>query len=227
LHHYLNFETAAFVYWRQFHFHPQPFRLSFSMINVSAYTTEKFMDDLEAIRRLKRGDIGGLEILVSRYQRKAIYVAVLIVGDEQIAEDVTQDTFLKIFKHIGRFDESRPFEPYLMRSVVHTARDAAQKNSKWQSLDIEGGEETIERLIAHAESIESQVEQKQRDGEIIEALLKLSPRQRAVIVQRYYLGLSEKEMSEEMELAPGTIKWLLNAARTRLRDLLRSNRSIE
>jgi RNA polymerase sigma-70 factor (ECF subfamily) len=197
------------------------------MINVSAYTTEKFMDDLEAIRRLKRGDIGGLEILVSRYQRKAIYVAVLIVGDEQIAEDVTQDTFLKIFKHIGRFDESRPFEPYLMRSVVHTARDAAQKNSKWQSLDIEGGEETIERLIAHAESIESQVEQKQRDGEIIEALLKLSPRQRAVIVQRYYLGLSEKEMSEEMELAPGTIKWLLNAARTRLRDLLRSNRSIE
>ncbi len=185
------------------------------------------MDDLEAIRRLKRGDIGGLEILVSRHQSKAIRVAALIVGDEQIAEDVTQDTFLKIFKHIGRFDESRPFEPYLMRSVVHTARDAAQKTSKWQSLDVEGGEETIEHLIAHAESVESQVEQKQRDGEIIEALLKLSPRQRVVIVQRYYLGLSEKEMSEEMDIAPGTIKWLLNAARTRLRDLLRSKRSVE
>ena len=183
------------------------------------------MDDLEAIRRLKRGDIGGLEILVSCYQDKAIHVAVLIVGDEQIAEDVTQDTFLKIFKHIGRFDESRPFEPYLMRSVVHAARDAAQKTSKWQSLD--DGEETIEHLIAYAESVESQVEQKQRDGEIIEALLKLSPRQRAVIVQRYYLGLSEKEMSEEMDVAPGTIKWLLNAARTRLRDLLRSKRSVE
>jgi DNA-directed RNA polymerase specialized sigma24 family protein len=46
-------------------------------------------------------------------------------------------------------------------------------------------------------------------------------------VQRYYLGLSEKEMSEEMDIAPGTIKWLLNAARTRLRDLLRSKRSVE
>jgi len=185
------------------------------------------MDDLEAIRRLKRGDIGGLEILVSRYQDKAIHVAVLIVGDEQTAEDVTQDTFLKIFKHIGRFDESRPFEPYLMRSVVHAARDAAQKTSKWQSLDTEEGEQTIEHLIAHAESVESQVEEKQLEGEILGALFKLSPRQRAVIVQRYYLGLSEKEMSEEMDIAPGTIKWLLNAARTRLRSLLRSKRSVE
>lgn len=185
------------------------------------------MDDLEAIRRLKRGDIGGLEILVSRYQRKAIHVAVLIVGDEQTAEDVTQDTFLKIFKHIGRFDESRLFEPYFMRSVVHAARDAAQKTSKWQSLYIEEGEEAIEHLIAHAEPVESQVEQKQLEGEIFGALFKLSPRQRAVIVQRYYLGLSEKEMSEEMDIAPGTIKWLLNAARTRLRSLLRSKRSVE
>ena len=185
------------------------------------------MDDLEAIRRLKRGDIGGLEILVSVHQSKAIHVAALIVGDEQIAEDVTQDTFLKIFKHIGHFDETRPFEPYFMRSIVHAARDAAQKKSKWQSLDVEDGEETIERLIAQAESVESQVEQKQLESEILGAMFKLSPRQRAVIVQRYYLGLSEKEMSEEMDVAPGTIKWLLNAARTRLRDLLRSKRSVE
>jgi RNA polymerase sigma-70 factor (ECF subfamily) len=197
------------------------------MVNVSAHTTEKFMDDLEAIRRLKRGDIGGLEILVSFHQSKAIRVAALIVGDEQTAEDITQDTFLKIFKHIGGVDETRPFEPYLMRSVVHAARDAAQKNSKWQSLDVEDGEETILRLITLAESVESQVEQKQLEGEMLEVLLKLSPRQRAVIVQRYYLGLSEKEMSEEMDVAPGTIKWLLNAARTRLRDLLRSKRSNE
>jgi len=185
------------------------------------------MDDIDAIRHLKRGDIGGLETLVSSLQRKAIHVAVLIVGDEQVAEDVTQATFLKIFKHISRFDESRPFEPYLMQSIVHAARDAAQKNSNWQSLDVEDGEEAIQHLVEHAEAVESQVEQKQLEAEIMEALFKLSPRQRAVIVQKYYLGLSEKEMSAEMEVAPGTIKWLLNAARTRLRDRLRSKRSVE
>ena len=76
------------------------------------------MDDLQAIRRLKRGDIGSFEILVSRYQSKAIHIAGLIVSDEQIAEDVTRETFLKIFKHIGQFDESRPFERYSMFGAI-------------------------------------------------------------------------------------------------------------
>jgi RNA polymerase sigma-70 factor (ECF subfamily) len=49
---------------------------------------------------------------------------------------------------------------------------------------------------------------------------KLSPRQRAVIVQRYFLEMSEKEMAEENHTANGTVKWLLNAARERLRALL-------
>ncbi|MGB7872888.1 MAG: sigma factor-like helix-turn-helix DNA-binding protein [Anaerolineales bacterium] len=64
-------------------------------------------------------------------------------------------------------------------------------------------------------------------GEIIRSLSKLSPRQRAVIVQRYYLEMSEQEMAQALEVAPGTIKWLLHAARARLRDLLGSERSAE
>ena len=55
---------------------------------------------------------------------------------------------------------------------------------------------------------------------ILEALSRLSPRQRAVIVQRYYLGMSEKEMALQLEVASGTVKWLLNAARERLRLML-------
>jgi RNA polymerase sigma-70 factor (ECF subfamily) len=49
---------------------------------------------------------------------------------------------------------------------------------------------------------------------------KLSPRQRAVVIQRYFLEMSEKEMAAESEAAAGTIKWLLNAARERMRNLL-------
>jgi RNA polymerase sigma-70 factor (ECF subfamily) len=58
-------------------------------------------------------------------------------------------------------------------------------------------------------------------------LEELSPRQRAVVVQRYYLEMSEKEMTETLEVAPGTVKWLLNAARSRLRSLLGSERNAE
>ncbi len=58
------------------------------------------MDDLQAIQRLKRGDISGLESLVLRYQGKAIRAAFLITHDEQLAQDVVQDVFLYIYHHI-------------------------------------------------------------------------------------------------------------------------------
>jgi RNA polymerase sigma factor (sigma-70 family) len=68
--------------------------------------------------------------------------------------------------------------------------------------------------------VESQVEFIQIQQAILDALSKLSPRQRAVIVQRYYLDMSEREMALTLDAAPGTVKWLLNAARDRLRHLL-------
>lgn len=176
------------------------------------------MDEMQAIRRLKHGDLGGLEILMEQYQVRAARAAFLITHDESIAQDVVQDTFIGICRKIGQFDESRPFEPYLMGSVVHAALNAVRGNGKFSSLDAESGE--IENLLDRAASVESQVEFNQLQHEILNALSKLSPRQRAVIVQRYYLDMSEKEMALALDAAPGTVKWLLNAARERLRHML-------
>ncbi|GAB1469390.1 sigma-70 family RNA polymerase sigma factor [Chloroflexota bacterium] len=176
------------------------------------------MDDTQAIRRLKRGDLGGLEILMEQYQVKAARAAFLITNDESIAQDVVQETFIRICQKIHQFDESRPFEPYLIRSVIHAALNAVRGSSKFTSLDDEAGE--IKNLLDRAASVESQVESTQLQHEILNALSKLSPRQRAVIVQRYYLEMSEQEMALALDAAPGTVKWLLNAARERLRHLL-------
>lgn len=177
------------------------------------------MDETQAILRLKRGDPGGLQILMEHYQVKAARAAFLITHDESIAQDVVQEAFIRIGERIQQFDESRPFEPYLIRSVIHAALNAVRGSGKFSSLDDESGE--VENLLDRAVSVESQVESTQLQHEILEALAKLSPRQRAVIVQRYYLEMSEQEMSLALEAAPGTIKWLLNAARERLRHLLR------
>lgn len=61
------------------------------------------MDDAQAIRRLKRGDLGGLEILMQRYQVKAARTAFLITHDESIAQDVLQETFIRICQRIRQF----------------------------------------------------------------------------------------------------------------------------
>jgi RNA polymerase sigma-70 factor (ECF subfamily) len=176
------------------------------------------MDDLDSIRRLKRGDMGGLETLMERYQVKAARAAFLITYDQALAQDIVQEAFIRIHQRIHQFDESQPFEPYLIRSVINASLNAVRDNRKFTSLDRDTHE--VENLLDRAASVETQVEFTQLQHEVLNALSKLSPRQRAVIVQRYYLDMSEREMALSLDAAPGTVKWLLNAARKRLRHLL-------
>jgi RNA polymerase sigma-70 factor (ECF subfamily) len=178
------------------------------------------MDEQQAIQRLKNGDIRGLEFLVMRYQVRAVRAAYLITRDLALAEDVVQDTFLQVFRSIGRFDATRPFEPWFMRSVVNAAVKAMQRSARQLQVGDEAQEALLAEWAARVESVEAQVESIEFQNQIWDALQKLSPRQRAVIVQRYFLEMSEKEMAEEAGTTAGTVKWLLNAARKRLRGLL-------
>ena len=183
------------------------------------------MDDAEAIRRLKRGDMRGLETLVSRYQVRAVRTAFLVTRDEAMAEDVVAEAFVRVYHKVHQFDETRPFEAYLMRSVMNGALNAIRRQRRSVSLD--GNEAEGEALLAKAQSVESQVEYAQLQETLLAALSRLSPRQRTVVVQRYYLEMTETEMAEDLEVAPGTVKWLLHAARARLRQLLGSSRRRE
>jgi RNA polymerase sigma-70 factor (ECF subfamily) len=182
---------------------------------------EPDMDDLEAIRRLKQGDNSGLEWLIAHHQLKAVRAAFLITHDERLSEDVVQDAFIRFFQKVHRFDHTRPFEPYFLRCVVNAALDAVKEKYREVPFDGNGDIPVVENLLTQARSVETQVEFCQLNREIMVALARLSPRQRTVIVQRYFLEMSEKEMAREMEIAPGTVKWLLNAARTRLRMMLK------
>lgn len=178
------------------------------------------MDEQQAIQRLKQGDIGGLEYLVTKFQLKAVRVSYLITRDLGLAEDVVQDTFIQIFRSIRGFDANHPFEPWFLRSVINASVKAARKSARQIVMGDESEESQFAELISQVESVEKQVESIDLQNQIWGAMENLSPRQRAVIVQRYFLEMSEKEMAAESGAAIGTIKWLLNAARQRLKTLL-------
>jgi RNA polymerase sigma-70 factor (ECF subfamily) len=178
------------------------------------------MDEQQAIQRLKRGDIGGLEILVNVYQVRAVRTAYLITRDVALAEDVVQDAFLQTYRSIRHFDQDRPFGPWFMRSVVNAAVKVAQKTARQVTAIPASDDSTLEDLLAAGESVEEQVESTEFQRQVWEAMQSLSPRQRAAVVQRYFLEMSEREMAAELEAAPGTVKWLLHVARERLRSLL-------
>jgi RNA polymerase sigma-70 factor (ECF subfamily) len=178
------------------------------------------MDEQTAIQRLKQGDIGGLEYLVYRYQVKAVRTAYLITRDLGLAEDVVQDTFLHVYRSIRGFDTSRPFEPWFLRSVLNASIKLLKKTERQVQFGNEMDDPVLVDLALRVDSVETQVEFSEVQGQIWDVMQKLSPRQRAVIVQRYYLEMSEAEMAKGSGTAAGTIKWLLNAARKRLGSLL-------
>lgn len=183
------------------------------------------MDEHYAIHRLKQGDICGLEWVVDQYHEKAVRAAYLIAGDAQLAEDIVQDAFLRVFRSIRQFDASRPFAPWFFRIVTNQAVKTAQEQARHRPMnDDEENVDLVKLLSSTGPTVEELAEKSELSARLWEVIQKLSPRQREVIVLRYYLGMNEKEMAEKLSSAPGTVKWLLNAARKKLSTLLKPER---
>lgn len=180
-------------------------------------------EELEAVGRIKEGDADGLEVLVRHHEVRALRVAYLIVSDRGLAQDVVQDAFVRAYERIGLFDTERPFGPWFMQIVVNISIRAASRGQRQRSretqlgADAEGMAESADREPDPHELAE-RTDIRRR---ILEALDELPPDQRAAIVQRYYLDMSEAEMSEGGDIPPGTIKWRLYAARKKLSEILR------
>lgn len=177
-------------------------------------------DEKEAIARLKKGEISGLEILVRKYQLQAVRAAYLITRDRALAEDLVQSAFLRAYERIEQLEVERSFGPWFLRSVVNDALKAVTRRERGVSLEREGpdGEELI--LTDNQPGPEELLEQVETRLAIGNALNQLSPSQRATIVMRYYLGFSEAAVAQQLGCPPGTVKWRLHAARERLQDLL-------
>ena len=181
------------------------------------------MDESEAIALLKGGDLRGLEELVRRHQVKAIQTAYLIVGDRFTAEDIAQAAFLRIAERIHQFKDGRPFRPWFLRIVKNDAIKAALRAERHVPL------ETAEErglfplgMRNPGRDPEDLTHEALERGRVWEALFQLTPKQRAAIVMRYFLGMEGPDISEALNRSLASVKWSLHAAKWRLRSILGS-----
>jgi RNA polymerase sigma-70 factor (ECF subfamily) len=182
------------------------------------------MDDQTAISRIKQGDLNGLAVLVRRYQVKGVYAAYLVLQERSSSEEVVQNAFLKVYEKINQFEEGRPFGPWFFRIVVNDAVKVARERSRLSSLDEEPDEEArvLARWMIDPQPLpEEQIESREFEQVVQEALAQLSPEQHATVVMRYYLEMSEAEMVRELNKPLSTVKWWLRAARKRLGEMLK------
>jgi len=182
------------------------------------------MNDLHAVAQVKRRDVDGLAILVDRYQTPAVRAAYAITQDRALAEDVVQTVFVELFRTLHTFDIRLPFKPWFFKSVINAAVKAAKHSRRTLSMDAvlnrETGDTFADLLPDLAALPTEHTEHEELKRLIRDALTKLTPEQRAVVVMRYYLELETSEISTQLDCPPATIRWRLHSALKRLRGLL-------
>jgi RNA polymerase sigma-70 factor (ECF subfamily) len=184
------------------------------------------MDDCRAVELLKVGNQEGLAFLVRQHYERAVYVSYLIVQDPDQAEDIVQSAFIHAGEKIGQLTSDH-FGPWFLRMVVNASIKAAQKQQRQVSLDAQDETDTwlVEWLVDRRPQPEQMVETAELRQDVWQALARLTADQRAVVVMKYYLEMSEAEITRAQHAPLTTIKWRLHAARKKLRSLLRPDPS--
>lgn len=176
--------------------------------------------DTEAlIRRCQQEDRLAIEVLVRRYQHYVYRLCYLVMRAEQDAEDMTQETFVRAFRALPRFEirQGTSFEAWLYRIAVNACRSRMRR--KWYQ--VLPWPEPAPRIVAEPqEQPERLMMQGEQRSQILEAIDSLGEKHRLVVVLRYYAGLSNEEIARTLGIPSGTVRSRLHIARQRLRERL-------
>lgn len=173
-------------------------------------------NETELVRRMKQKDQAAFDALYAQYYDRLYRTACMVTGNQADGEDVTQETFIKMYLHCRELKNDELFRCWLYRILNRTAWQLAKKHS------MEQPNEQIFTLADHstADSPAEQLLMNERDQAIAEAVRKLEYRQRTTVILYYYNGLNTKEIAKVMECMEGTVKSRLFAARKKLKSLL-------
>ncbi len=168
--------------------------------------------DADLVGRMAAGDEAAFRELLSRYQGLVYGYARRMLGDESLAEDVAQETFLRLYRNALRFRPEGTIKGYLLR----ICRNLCLDNLRVKGLKlVDEMPEQITETTPH-----SQLEGKQAALALDRALQKLPPNQRSAVVLRHGQGLAYAEIAEVMQTSVGAVESLLVRARRALRDSL-------
>jgi RNA polymerase sigma-70 factor (ECF subfamily) len=191
---------------------------------IGSVKSEQESDD-ELVGRIRAGDCVAFSQLVERYQLRIQQLALTFVRNEQDAQEVVQDAFLRVHLGLGTFRGTSSFYTWLYRIVVNLAIDARRRPIRLQT-----GWESIAECADDSRSLElprisnsdphEAMSRMELDQKLTAALTRLAPYHRAVIVMREVEGMSYQEMAESLQISKGTVMSRLFHARRRLQRTL-------
>jgi RNA polymerase sigma-70 factor (ECF subfamily) len=174
--------------------------------------------DKELLQRLAQGERAAFTEIMNKYRARALNYAYRYLGDFDEAEDAAQDCFVKIYHNCRRFDITREFEPWFYQILTNCCRDRIRKKSRFADF--------LERFSTEKQAEEATTEAADKPDPALfaEALQKLSPEKREVIVLRFNEDLSYEEIARVLGISTGTVMSRLHRAKKELEKILKKTR---
>ena len=169
------------------------------------------------IRRLRTDDLTALGVLFERYRAQVYRTAYAITRDTAAADDILQDSLLKVYSYAQRLDENAPLMPWLYRVTVNLSYTwVTRHNRRWLSI-----EDVVEKLVSPLRTMpEPSAESNETRRQLQKAIDALPINQRLVVILHYMEELDLPEIAEILSIPVGTVKSRLHYARESLRQQL-------
>ena len=178
-------------------------------------------DETEIIRRAKAGDPQAFSQLVERYQRRVVGVAQAVVHNPDDAVELAQETFVRAYENLAKFESRSSFSTWLYRIAANLAIDFRRREGRHTVLRGEEAENELDRLPSPRGNSFQETARGELNRRINDALNELTPEHRAVILLREVEGLSYDEISDALDCPRGTVMSRLHYARSRLKTILK------
>jgi RNA polymerase sigma-70 factor, ECF subfamily len=183
--------------------------------------------DAELVERTLAGFEDGFRALVLRHQRRIYNLLARMLRNPSLAEELTQEAFLKAFRNLRSFDPRFKFSNWILRIAHNAAIDAVRRRGPQEvSLDVPAEPAsalTADTLVDPRSGDAAQAVERRELGEALSAALdRLRPEYRRMVVLRYQEELSYEEIAEITGLPLGTVKSHLHRARAEMADILRA-----
>jgi RNA polymerase sigma-70 factor (ECF subfamily) len=182
----------------------------------------------ELVQRARQGDLEAFNRLVLGYQEQVYGLAYRLLGDADAAADAAQEAFLSAFQHIRSFRKGS-FRAWLLRITANFCYDVLRKQRTRPQTSLEGLPSGVESHLPVGEAGEDptlQAEQEEVSREVQQALMSLSPEQRAVIVLCDLQEFPYDQAARTLGISLGTLKSRLSRGRARLREYFRERREL-
>jgi RNA polymerase sigma-70 factor (ECF subfamily) len=176
-------------------------------------------DESTWINQARQGDDKAFTNLVETYQKPVYNLCYRMLGESEAAEDAAQETFLKMYQNLTRYDRERSFATWLLSIAAHHCIDRLRRK-RFSSVSIDEDEEGQTDLPDRsAPDPESETAKRQERERMQDVLQSLEPTDRAAIIMRYWQDCSEVEIAQALKLTVPAVKSRLHRARRALADL--------